>query len=675
MIIRIAIALALAGMLTVASSAQTGQSVPAAAVTTPEQFVSTDGFRGAALSPDGRYLAGVREGGVVDELVVIDLTSKQVQVVQRANEETAGVQIAWVDWKTSDLLIVGTLNRVVVNTRTSSIGSNVERTKDSDEYWIDRVVAIPRTGGAAVGLFNGQNRRLALTIAPTHFVSRLPSDADHILLSAYGQSGLTLWRANVRSGAVSKIEDAGWDTINFHVDVSGVAVLRVEELPRQSGYRWFRRAPGARSWTQFHEVKKAAASHGGGFEVFSPAALPGKIYVAARREGDDRAAIYMFDAATGEYGAPLATHAVSDMTAAMIDDTSHTLLAGCALVHRYECQALDPMIGRHLRAIEQFFGAGAVVGVVQMSADQKVWLLSVEAPTALPAYFIYFRDERRIEAVASTRSALAELKISETVVSSYVARDGTPLWGYLTNAPAAGAPAKALIVMPHGGPEARDEPGFDDWTQFLASRGYVVFRPNFRGGEGFGRAFAAAGYRQWGKRMQDDVTDGVKHLIATGVADPARICIFGWSYGGYAALAGGALTPDLYKCVIAGAGPSDLAEMLEFERRESGRGSATYDYWRTVIGDLSTDRDALAQVSPRRLAANFRAPVLLLHGKEDGVVSVEESRRMHSALRAAGKSVRYVEFEEEGHGLMYRENELTFYREIDAFLKQHLPPN
>lgn len=203
----------------------------------------------------------------------------------------------------------------------------------------------------------------------------------------------------------------------------------------------------------------------------------------------------------------------------------------------------------------------------------------------------------------------------------------------------------------------------------------MVFQPNFRGGGGFGRTFAEAGYRQWGKRMQDDITDGLKHLVDSGGADPARVCIFGWSYGGYAALAGGALTPDLYKCVISGAGPSDLLRMLEFEREEAGRGSAAYAYWKRAIGDPGADRDALIAVSPRRMAAQFRAPVLLLHGHEDEVVPVEQSRIMKAALEAAGKPVRLVEFDEEGHSLMRIANIETRYRELETFLAQHLPPD
>src|SRR5262249_34265217 len=149
-------------------------------------------------------------------------------------------------------------------------------------------------------------------------------------------------------------------------------------------------------------------------------------------------------------------------------------------------------------------------------------------------------------------------ELGETLIIKYAGRDGTKLPGYLTLPPGKDGKKLPLIVMPHGGPEVRDFVRYDYWAQFLTNRGYAVFQPNFRGSGGYGKAFAEAGHRQWGRRMQDDVTDGVKALIADGTADPSRICIVGASYGGYAALAGGAFTPDLYKCVIAIAGVSDI---------------------------------------------------------------------------------------------------------------------
>ena len=228
--------------------------------------------------------------------------------------------------------------------------------------------------------------------------------------------------------------------------------------------------------------------------------------------------------------------------------------------------------------------------------------------------------------------------------------------------------------MPHGGPEARDSYGYDFFVQFLAWRGYAVFQPNFRGSEGSGRTFANAGRRQWGRRMQDDVTDGVMRLIESGTADRNRMCIVGASYGGYAALAGATLTPDLYKCAVSIAGVTDLLDLLAAERRNAGRGSTRYSYSMALIGDPERDRDELIAVSPARQASRVNIPILLIHGSEDSIVPFEQSETMRDALQEAGKQVELIRLEDEGHAWSNwsRENRQRLLEETDRFLARHL---
>jgi dipeptidyl aminopeptidase/acylaminoacyl peptidase len=173
--------------------------------------------------------------------------------------------------------------------------------------------------------------------------------------------------------------------------------------------------------------------------------------------------------------------------------------------------------------------------------------------------------------------------------------------------------------------------------------------------------------------MQSDVTDGVRSLVAQGLADPQRVCIMGASYGGYAALQAGATEPDLYRCVISIAGPTDLNAMLRWERSEAGADSDQYDYWVKSIGDPRTDRDRIDAASPLRRAESWRPPVLLIHGDDDGVVPVAQSRDMERALRRAGKDVRLVVLENEGHNDWNTTNEMTVLTEVEAFLARHLP--
>jgi dipeptidyl aminopeptidase/acylaminoacyl peptidase len=229
-----------------------------------------------------------------------------------------------------------------------------------------------------------------------------------------------------------------------------------------------------------------------------------------------------------------------------------------------------------------------------------------------------------------------------------------------------------LIVMPHGGPEARDVGGYDSWSQFLASRGYAVLQPQFRGSDGFGKTFRNAGRFQWGLASQNDITDGVKHLISTGVADANRVCIVGWSYGGYATLAGMTFSPELYKCGVAGAGVSDLPEMLAWVRKRMGRDMRDDDYWPRVMGHPIRDHDKLAATSPARFADKVRAPILLIHGKDDSTVPIVQSEIMAKALAQSNKQSQFIVISGDDHYLSKSSTGIEFFSNLESFLGQHL---
>jgi dipeptidyl aminopeptidase/acylaminoacyl peptidase len=226
------------------------------------------------------------------------------------------------------------------------------------------------------------------------------------------------------------------------------------------------------------------------------------------------------------------------------------------------------------------------------------------------------------------------------------------------------------VLLPHGGPIAMDSNDFDPLVQFLADRGYAVLQVNFRGSAGFGHAHMSAGLKRWGLEMQDDLSDAVKWLTESGVADPARVCIVGGSYGGYAALMGGAKTPELYRCVVSFAGVSDLIDLGAHEAAFLN-GRAVYA---EQVGSLWSDRDRLKATSPSRLAAQFRAPVLLLHGTLDRSVPFEQSESMADALRSEGRRFRFVKQEGGDHHLSGQAQRTEFYREIETFLAEHLAP-
>lgn len=651
-----------------------GMAPPAAAQTQPPitAFVADPVLRSARLSPDGRHVASIRTVDGGDLLVRTDWRTGETAVLQRAVRADRDSRLHWVDWKTNDRLIFS--GSIMMTARGSSIGSNLS--PDDLEFRISRVIGIDINGDNPTPMFDGETRRLAAG-ASTHVVDMLHQDPQHILLSAYGRSGLGLWRANVDTGATEQVDDAAWQRGMWATDGAGNAVLRIEGIHSNQGYRISRRAPSESQWTPFLEVRSGERGNSPDFWPVSPGPGPGQVWIVARPAGRDTAGLYLFDAATGEYGAPHYEDPRMDFEGDVWRTrTQGRMLAACARFQRRDCQFYDEQVGRHIRAVDAFFERTADVTLIDMSDDGAVWLLSVEGPTTAPGYYIYDAAARAVIPVGPRYAGPHEALLSPTEVLSYASRDGAALWGYLTAPAGAARSAAPLVVFVHGGPESRDTYGYDEAVQFFASRGYLVFQPQFRGSGGFGVAFADAGRREWGGRMQHDVTDGVQHLIASGRVDPNRICIVGGSYGGYAALAGVSMTPDIYSCGISINGVSDLREMLAWERAEEGRRSMSLDYWRRSIGDVREDRTMIDQASPRRRAEAVRAPVLIVAGADDTIVPVRQSRIMRDALRDAGGEVRYIEITGEGHSWYSweLENRVLLFTEMESFLARHLGP-
>jgi len=284
-----------------------------------------------------------------------------------------------------------------------------------------------------------------------------------------------------------------------------------------------------------------------------------------------------------------------------------------------------------------------------------------------PIYYLVDFQTHKADIVGEEYPALAHVTLGELRDITYKARDGLEIPAYLTLPPGVSPQGLPMVVLPHGGPESRDFAGFNWWAQFLATRGYAVLQPQFRGSTGFGEAFHKAGYRQWGGLMQDDVSDGVGAIVSQGIADPKRICIVGASYGGFAALAGAAFTPTLYKCAVSINGVSNLPA-LHSTRQHSGQYSA--GYWHERIGDPFDP--ALAAKSPVHGARDIKVPILLMHATKDSVVPFQQSEEMAYELKHAGKQVTLITLPGEDHWLSRAETRTRMLQELEKFLSANL---
>ncbi len=303
------------------------------------------------------------------------------------------------------------------------------------------------------------------------------------------------------------------------------------------------------------------------------------------------------------------------------------------------------------------------------SYDRKrsMFIIFASSPKDPGTYYMYLKDRKQLAKILDRNAiAVSPLNLGTMKSITYTARDGTQIPGYLTTPPRGTAPYP-LIVMPHGGPTARDYLAWDYWVQFLASRGYAVLQPNFRGSTGYGKDFRRAGYGEWGLLMQDDVSDGARAMIEQGIADSSRMCIVGGSYGGYAALMGAIATPDLFQCAVSFAGVTDIRRMLAEGRRYKFASNNPPN-----VGDRFDDKGQLRDTSPINNVDAIKIPILLIHGDKDLSVDVSHSERMAKALKKAKKPYKLVIFKDGNHHLQLEKHRISFLRELEAFLDEQI---
>lgn len=311
--------------------------------------------------------------------------------------------------------------------------------------------------------------------------------------------------------------------------------------------------------------------------------------------------------------------------------------------------------------------AGHAVGITSITMDGRTALVEMSSDRNPGDFYLFRIDERKADYLLSRRDWFDPEAMAESKPVQWKARDGLTLHGYLTLPPGGQVKNLPMIVLPHGGPfGVRDIWAFDDEAQMLAGAGYAVLQPNFRGSGGYGRSFDEAGARQWGLAMQDDVTDATKWAVSEGIADPRRICIYGASYGAYAALTGAAKEPDLYRCAAGYVGVYDLPMMHtrgDVQRRGSGE---------TYLNQWIGSRGQLAAVSPVNMADRIKVPVFLAAGGEDERAPVQHTEIMERRLKAAGVPVESLYYKTEGHGFYVEANQREYYTKLLDFFHRHL---
>ena len=391
------------------------------------------------------------------------------------------------------------------------------------------------------------------------------------------------------------------------------------------------------------------------------------LYVLSNLERDKQA-IQIFDPKQKKVLSTLFSHPEVDVSGITHSKKRKKLLTAHYTTWKTEWHFFDAKRKQIIEDIESKIPNKEIV-ITSKNREEDLFIVYAHSDQSPGMYYLYDVKSKKLEEIANPRPWIKEEKMAEMKPIKYTARDGLKIHGYLTLPKGSSGKNLPLVVHPHGGPWWRDSWQYNPEVQFLASRGYAVLQMNFRGSTGYGKKFWMAGAKQWGKKMQDDVTDGVQYLIEEGIADKDKVGIYGGSYGGYVVLAGLCFTPDLYACGVDYVGVSNMFTTL----------ADIPPYWepfREVMYELDghpeKDKELLKEISPFFHADKIKAPLFVVQGANDPRVKKAESDQIVQALESRGINVPYLVKDNEGHGFRNEENRLEFYRLMEAFLHKCL---
>ncbi len=607
------------------------------------------------ISPDGTSLAALSPVAGRQNLVVLDTkTRKPVPVTGFDSRDI--VEMHWVSSK-----------RLLV--RTGTLGTQAWDAKGGALYAIDRDGADGRMISEG-GTDEQASSSVRLVGRYLVLVRTLPGETDDVIAQEYvnaaggGKAG-DLFRVNTRTGRRTSLgfgkPDSG-EGESWVVDNNGVPrVMRAFDRGRVRTH--YRASPGA-AWQKLDDYSQTSPG-------WTPLAVTDddKALIVADQRTRDKAALVRYDPAEKRFGEVMAAHPQVDLGDLRFDEGR---VVGVLFdADRGGAAWFDEALARIQRSVDA--ALPDTVNRLSWSRDRSLVLVGSYSDVSPGSFYLLDTKSGTLEWLVDRAPWIKPKEMARMQPVRYPARDGLEIPAYLTLPPTGSGKNLPLVVVVHGGPWVDgDTWGFDPEAQFLATRGYAVLQPNFRGTTRYGWKHFASSFGQWGLSMQDDVTDGVKWAVAQGIADPKRVCIYGGSYGGYAAMMGLAKDPDLYKCGINYVGVTDVSLFLTATWADYAQSDFIKYAVKEMVGDASKDAERLKAISPVEQAARIKAPVLMAYGAVDFRVPLEHGTRMRSALERAGAKPIWILAEGEGHGFRDMKNQKLFYEAMEKFLAEHL---
>jgi dipeptidyl aminopeptidase/acylaminoacyl peptidase len=596
-----------------------------------------------ALSADASRFAVIISDGDQRSIVVKRVSDGVVE----ANLQVGKVKARGIAWVGRDHLII-----------TTSIASTIKNAvaRKSEYYTIvaydmrDRkLYPIMNDAEDSVNIINGSPAVLrgqsALMVPGLYF------------RPGGGRGVGALFKADLDKHKIDLVWKGSERTQRYIYDSEGVVIAQTE---RDVDGRWILKVRQGEAW---REVKKLDAS------LDAPALLStgrtaGTVLVS--EDTDDGKQYREISTADAQWTDPFVT---IGQTGSGQWSADGRLVAVRELVgDEIRYTAFDPEFEKLWTKVQRAF-PDARARVVSWSDVPGKLIVAVDSDKEGLAYAYVDVAGKKAEWMGGGYQALTLDDIAPVETIQFKAADGLSISGYLTLPRGRAAKQLPMVVLPHGGPGERDVPGFNWLAQGIASRGYAVLMVNYRGSYGYGRGFTEAGYGQWGGKMQTDISDGVRDLARRGVVDPTRVCIAGRGFGGYAALAGAAFEPGVYRCAVAIAGISDVERFLTPMNERAQK------WWLRYVGATRVTAGRLVDISPARHAKDISAPVLLMHGRDDTVIPIAQTETMAASLRREGKSVEVTMLEGEDHWLSRSATRRQSLESLMAFVEKHNPPN
>ncbi len=635
-------------------SAHADTSIPIAdLMTAPVSYVQP------ILSPNGESLAVAQLRGDHYALSVVDLATRKTKLVA----SDANWSVSSFSWVNNKRLVFSTW-KGTTGTYTEQLGSGL--------------FAVDKDGSNFRKLFPMLKEVMGKQTSYKNYdiVSRVPEpDSDDIFIQNEDSDGFdsTVLRLNTKTGRTRSITfDKPRNVQSWTLDHRGIARVadsaKLDPVTSEIIQVIYYRENEGDKWVQIYQAKY---NEGQKINILGFDFDNKTLFVSGRFGNRDRSAVFTWNFETQKVGNLVAEDPLVDMGedgSALIIDYSIKKVVGLSYAAMLPKDVFfDPDYANISKQIEDTF-PGEVVSIQPAGARFTVVVKGVNNPGQV---YVFDRKEKDLIHIMSYKPELIGKKLSPQTVISYTARDGLSIPAYLTLPEGVNPSKLPLVVYVHGGPQARDEYGFDNLGQLLASRGYAVLQPQFRMSTGFGWKHHTAGWKQWGLAMQDDLSDGVASLVNQGIVDPNRVCIMGASYGGYATMYGLIKDPDLYKCGVNFLGVTDIG--LFFSVTWSDVSTIwMQDLGKKMHGDPKHDAEYLKNASALENSSRIKAPVLMAYGSEDVRVPLIHGEKMRDKLIKQGTPVQWVVFNGEGHGWVKNENRIRWGEMVLKFISDNI---